>query len=92
MPDFNDEFRRSLDPEPSAIVKLQAVAICHWNGIRKIEEQILAQVICQTRTAAISLIKMERHRARRLIVGPLPGRPVRVSTGKGSIVISHIST
>src|SRR5262249_22350658 len=91
MPDFNDDFRCCSDPEPSAILKVQAVAVCHRNCLWKIEQQVAAYIICQTGTAAVSPIKMQSNRARRLIVGPLPGGPVRVSTRKGSVVSSHIS-
>jgi len=92
MPDFNDKFRCGLNPEPSSIVKLQAVAVCHSNGVWKIKQQILAKIVNQTTAAAVSVVKVQSKRAHSSIVGPLPGRPMCVSMRKESVDSSHIST
>ncbi len=37
MSDFDNELRRSLNPEPSTIFKLQPISIGHGNGLGKVE-------------------------------------------------------
>src|SRR5262245_58532191 len=92
MPDFNDKFRSCLNPEPSSIVKLQAIAVCHCDSIWKIEQQIVTKIVSQTNAAAVSLIKVQSKRAHGALAGPLPGKSVSVSTRKGSVENSHINT
>jgi hypothetical protein len=38
MPDLNEHFCFGFNPDPSAIVKLQAIAVSHGNGLWKIEQ------------------------------------------------------
>ena len=45
MPDFNDKFRCSSDPDPASIIKLQAIAISHRNRLWKIKQYIVALII-----------------------------------------------
>jgi len=92
MSDFNDKFRCGLNPEPSSIVKLKAVAVRHGNGIGKIEQQILATIVSQTNAAAVSLIKVQSKRAHSLLAGPPSGGSMSVSTRKGSVYSSHLNT
>jgi|SRR5215813_5477079 len=92
MPDFNDKFSCGSDSEPSSIIKLQAIAVRHGNGVWKIKQHILTKIVSKTNSTAVSLIKIESKRAHRCIIGPLPGRPVCVSTRKGSVDSIHINT
>src|SRR5215813_10026970 len=92
MTDFNDKFRCGLNPEPSSIIKLQAVAVCHGNGVRKIEQQLLAKIVSQTNAAAVSLIKVQSKRADGALAGPPSSGPMSASTGKGNVDSSHINT
>src|SRR5215510_3922541 len=92
MPDFNDKFRCCLNSEPSSIIKLQAVAVCHSNGVRKIKQQILAKIISQTNAAAVSLIKVQSKRAHGALAGPPSSGSMSASTRKGSVDSSHINT
>src|SRR5215510_9289274 len=91
MPDFNDKFRCGLNPQPSPILKLYAVAVRHGNSLWKIEQQVLAKIVRQTNAAAVSLVKVQSKRAHSLLTGPLSGESMSVSTRKGSVESSHIS-
>jgi len=92
MPDFNDKLSCGSNSEPSSIIKLQAIAVRHGNGVRKIKQQILTKIVGKTNATAVSMIKIKSKRADRCIVGPLPGRSVCVSTRKGSVYSIHINT
>lgn len=63
MPDFDDQLRRGLDPEPPAIVKLQAVAVGHGDCLGKVEKDIFALVRGQTDATAMARVEIERKRA-----------------------------
>src|SRR5262245_28455582 len=92
MSDFNQHFCGSFDSDPSAIIKLQAIAVSHGDGLWKIEEYILAIVSGQANAAAVSLIEVQSERARLFIRRPLPGRPMSVGTRNTSAFSSHVST
>jgi hypothetical protein len=92
MPDVNDKFRRRSNSEPPSIVKLQAIAVSHGNGVWKIQQQILAMIVSKTNATAVSLIKIKSERAHCRSVGPLPGGSVTVRTREGSVDSSHINT
>jgi len=38
MPDFNQHFSGGFNPDPTAIVKLQAIAVSHGNRLWKIQQ------------------------------------------------------
>jgi len=38
MPDFNQQFSCGFNPDPSAIIKLQAIAVSHRNRLWKIKQ------------------------------------------------------
>lgn len=63
MRDFDGELGRGLDPEPPAIVKLQAVAVGHGDCLGKVEKDILALVRGQTDATAMARVEIERKRA-----------------------------
>jgi|SRR5215510_10924583 len=92
MPDFNDRFSCRPNSEPSSILKLQAIAVCHGNGVWKIQQQLLTKIVSKTNATAVSLIKIKSNRAHCHIPGPLPGRSVNASTRKGSVEGVHINT
>jgi len=82
MPDFNDKFSCGSDSEPSSIIKLQAIAVRHGNGVWKIKQHILTKIVSKANATAVSQIKIKGKRAHCHIVGPPPGRSVSVSTRK----------
>jgi len=92
MSDFDDKFRCGLNPEPSSIIKLQAVAVCHGNGVRKIKQQILAKIVSQTNAAAMSLIKVQSKQADGALAGPPSSGAMSASMRKGNVDCSHINT
>jgi hypothetical protein len=73
MPDFDNTLRSGLDLQQPAIIKLQAIAIGHRNRLRKIEKDIFALIRSQANAAAMARVKIERDRARRLFLRPIPG-------------------
>jgi hypothetical protein len=73
MPDFDNTLRSGLDLQQPAIIKLQAIAIGHRNRLRKIEKDIFALIRSQANAAAMARVKIERDRARRLFLRPMPG-------------------
>jgi len=80
MPDFDYYFCGGSNPEPPAIIKLQAIAVRQGNRFWKIKQKIPAIVVTQPNTAAISRVEVESERARLVIGGPMPGRPVNTGT------------
>jgi hypothetical protein len=92
MSDFNYKFSCRSNSEPSSIVKLQAIAVRHSNGIWEVQQEILAKIVTKTDATAVTLIKIKSKRAHCRIVGPLAGTPVSMSTRQGSVVGSHINT
>src|ERR1700756_4356905 len=53
MPDFDNEFRRGLNLQPSAIFKLQAISIGHGNRLGKVEQDIFALIPNQANAASM---------------------------------------
>ena len=80
VPDFNYHFCGGFNPDPSAIIKLQAIALRHGNSHWKIQQKILAVVVSQANTAAVSFIEVQSERARLFLCRPLPARPMNVRT------------
>jgi hypothetical protein len=54
MPDFHDRLRRGLNLDPSPIIQLQAIAIGHGNGFRKVEKDIFTLIYGQPNAAAMT--------------------------------------
>ena len=59
MPDFHDQLGRGLNLEPSPIIQLQAIAIGHGNGLRKVEKDIFTLICSQANPAAMTRVKIE---------------------------------
>jgi hypothetical protein len=73
MSDFDNTLRSGFDLQQPAIIKLQAIAIGHRNRLQKIEKDIFALIRSQANAAAMARVKIERDRARRLFLRPMPG-------------------
>jgi hypothetical protein len=71
--DFHNQLRSSLNLQPPAIFQLQAIAICHRDGFRKVKEDIFAMIGRQANTPAVARIKIERQSACRFFLRPMPG-------------------
>ena len=84
MPDFDDRLRSGLNFQPPPIFKLQAIAIGHRNGLRKVKEDIFTMIGSQANTAAMARIEIERQSACRLFLRPMPGGAIN-----GSIAHCH---
>src|SRR5262249_50893302 len=87
VPDFDDKLSRGLNHEPPPIVQLQPIAIGHGNRFWKVEKDIFALVRSHANAAAMARVKIERERACRLFLRPMPCRTMNRSTMYG-----HIST
>jgi hypothetical protein len=74
MPDFNDKLRCRLNLQPSAIVKLQTVAIGHCNRFWKIDQDIFALICGEANAAPVARVEVESESARRLFCWPLSQR------------------
>jgi hypothetical protein len=59
MPDFDNEFCRSLNLEPSTIFELQAISISHGNRLGKVEQDIFALIPSQANAASMAGVKIE---------------------------------
>jgi hypothetical protein len=71
--DFYDQLRSCLNPQPPSIFQLQAIAIGHRNGLRKVKQDIFAMIRSQANTAAMARIKIQRQSACRFFIRPMPG-------------------
>jgi hypothetical protein len=94
MSDFDNEFRRSPNLEPSTIFELQAVSISHGNRLGKIEKDIFALIPSQADAASMARVKIESERSCRVFRWPMPGGPMNGgamsgSTVNGSVLHSH---
>jgi hypothetical protein len=99
MPDFDNEFRRSLNLEPSTIFKLQAISISHGNRLGKVEQDIFALIPNQANAASMARVKIKSKGACRFFRRPIPGRPMNGGAMSGITVNasvmrshSHVST
>jgi hypothetical protein len=70
--DFHNRLRGGPNLQPPAILKLQAVPIDHCDGLRKIEEDILALIRRQSNTAAVALFEIKRENSCRVFLRPQP--------------------
>src|SRR5690349_16737332 len=64
MPDFNNQLRRGLNPEPSSILKLQTISIGHRDRFRKVEKHVFTLIRSQANATAMSRVKIESEQAR----------------------------
>jgi hypothetical protein len=58
VPDFDDDLRRGLDLQPPPVFQLQAISVCHRDGFRQVEKDILALICNQANAAAVTRIKI----------------------------------
>jgi hypothetical protein len=87
MPDFDNELRSGLNPQPSPILKLHAISIGHRNRFGKVEKDIFALIRSQANAAAMARVKIESESACRLFLRPMPGGAMNRSA-----MHRHIST
>jgi hypothetical protein len=59
MPDFDNELRRSLNPEPSTVFKLQSISISHGNGLGKVKQDIFTLIASQANPTSMAGVKIE---------------------------------
>src|ERR1700740_3492284 len=94
MLDFDNELRRSLNLEPSAIFKLQAISVGHSNRLGKVEQDIFALIPSQANAASMPRVEIKSKGACRFFRWPVPGRLMNGSamsgiTVNGSVMHSH---
>jgi hypothetical protein len=94
MSDLDKELCRSLNLEPSAIFKLQAISISHGNRLGKVEQDIFASIPSKANAASVARIEIESKGACRFFRRPVPGGSMKGSamsgiTVNGSVVGSH---
>jgi hypothetical protein len=89
MPDFDDKFCRGLNPEPSPILKLQAISIGHRDRFRQVEKDVFTLIRCQANATAMARVKIESDRARRFFLRPKSGGSMSVSAMNGGAMRSH---
>src|SRR5258708_31813421 len=73
MSDFDNELCCSLNLEPSAVFKLQAISISHGNRLGKVEQDIFAVIPNQANAASVARVKIESERSCRVFRRPRPG-------------------
>ncbi len=86
MPDFDHGFGRGPNPEPSPIFELQAISVRHCNRFRKVEKDMFAKIRSQADATAMSRVKIEGERARRLFLRPMSGASMNGSD------LRHVNT
>jgi hypothetical protein len=82
--DFHNQLGSSLNLQPPPIFQLQAIAIGHRNGLRKVKEDIFTMIGSQANTAAMARVEIERQSACRFFLRPMPGGAIN-----GSIAHCH---
>jgi hypothetical protein len=70
--DFHNQLRSSLNLQPPPILQLQAVAIGHRDGLRKVKQDIFAMIRSQANTAAVARVEIERQSPCRFFLRPTP--------------------
>jgi hypothetical protein len=94
MSDFDNDLRRGVNLQPSAIFELQAISVSHGNRLGKVEQDIFALIPNQANTSSMSRIEIESDRASRFFRRPIPGESMKGSamsgiTVNGSVMRSH---
>ena len=87
MSDLEDRLGRRPDLEPSAVRKLQAIAIGHCDGPGKVEQHVVALVRHEANAAAMPRIEIKRKDTRGLLAWPMSGGAVN-----GGVLHRHLST
>jgi hypothetical protein len=94
MSDFDNELRRSLNPEPSTVFKLQSISISHGNSLGKVKQDILTLIPSHANAAPMASVKIESDRSCCVFRRPIPGESMNGSamsgiTVNGSVVRSY---
>jgi hypothetical protein len=76
MPDFDERLLGRANFQPPAVLELQAIAIRHCNGLRKIEQNIVAFVRREANPPAVALFEIESENSYRCVRGPFAVRSV----------------
>jgi hypothetical protein len=71
MSDFDDILRGGQNLYPPSVFKLQTIPIGHRNGLRKIEENVVALIRGQAKATAMASLKIKSERPCRLFLRPL---------------------
>jgi hypothetical protein len=79
MADFHNQLLSSLNLQPPPIFQLQAIAIGHRDGLRKVKEDIFAMIRSQANTAAMARVEIESESACRFFFRPMAGGAVNGS-------------
>jgi hypothetical protein len=79
MADFHNQLLSSLNLQPPPIFQLQAIAIGHRDGLRKVKEDIFAIICSQANTAAVARVEIESESACRFFFRPMAGGAVNGS-------------
>jgi len=87
VPDFDDELWSSLDLQPPPVFQLQAISVCHRDGFRQVEEDILALICGQANAATVTSVKIQSESACGLFL-----RPMASGAMNGSVVHSCSSS
>lgn len=72
MPHLHHGLKRGANPQPSAIVEPQPVAIRHGDRLWEIEQHVVARIGNKLHSAAVPRIEVERYGALRLCLEPVP--------------------
>jgi hypothetical protein len=79
MSDFNEKFGSRPDLQPSSIIELQAISICHCDRFRKIEEDLFALISRHPDATAMARVRVERQSVDGFFFRPMPGGAMDVS-------------
>ena len=79
MSDFNEKFGSRPDLQPSSIIELQAISICHCDRFRKIEEDLFALISRHPDATAMARVRVERQSVDRFFFRPMAGGAVNGS-------------
>jgi hypothetical protein len=71
VPDFDDELWSGLDLQPPPVFKLQAISVCHRDGFRQVEKDILALICGQANAATVTSVKIQSESACGLFLRPM---------------------
>jgi hypothetical protein len=89
VPDFNNDFGRGPDSEPSPIFQLQAVSVGHSNRFVEIEKDIFAFVGDKPNAASMARVEIQRERTRCLFRRPFSCGSMDSGVMSGSMMYRH---
>jgi hypothetical protein len=71
VPDLDQRFGSSSNPDPVAVIELQTIAIGHRNCLRKVEKNILTVVRREANSPAMTSVEIQSKSADSLLVRPV---------------------